>query len=185
MSQVIKNLASGPVPPSVATSYVTQDGTAIPLANVLIVNGFSSDEDDDDGIITKGGVVGTGLQNELDVVITNRIQGSGTTTNNTLTTIATFDLGADPGVYYISGTIIGYDTTNVAGGCFPFEFAARTTGLSGIEIASEFVNEIYEDDFGYDTVQVEISGNNVVVQVQGDLATTIEWNTLSTYTFVG
>lgn len=39
MSQVIKNLASGPVPPSVATSYVTDSGTAIPSANVLNVNG--------------------------------------------------------------------------------------------------------------------------------------------------
>ena len=39
MSQVIKNLASGPVPPSVATSYVTDNGTAIPAANVLNVLG--------------------------------------------------------------------------------------------------------------------------------------------------
>jgi len=39
MSQIIKNLASGPVPPSVATSYVTDNGTAIPAANILNVNG--------------------------------------------------------------------------------------------------------------------------------------------------
>lgn len=37
MSQIIKNLASGPVPPSVATSYVTNAGTAVPVANVLNV----------------------------------------------------------------------------------------------------------------------------------------------------
>lgn len=39
MSHIIKSLAAGPVPPSVATSYVTNNGTAIPVANVLNVLG--------------------------------------------------------------------------------------------------------------------------------------------------
>ncbi len=41
MSQIIKNLASGPVPPSVATSYVTDSGTAVPALNILNILGGS------------------------------------------------------------------------------------------------------------------------------------------------
>lgn len=47
MSQITKNLASGPVPPSVATSYVCDTGVAVPAANVLNVLGS-------DGIDTAG-----------------------------------------------------------------------------------------------------------------------------------
>lgn len=39
MSQVYKSLASGPTPPAIATSYVTDSGTAVPAANVLTVLG--------------------------------------------------------------------------------------------------------------------------------------------------
>jgi len=45
MSQIIKNLAAGPVPPSVATSYQAQTngvntGVAVPAANILTLNGM-------------------------------------------------------------------------------------------------------------------------------------------------
>lgn len=47
MSQIIKNLASGPVPPSVATLYTENTGTATPAANNLNVVGGT-------GIATSG-----------------------------------------------------------------------------------------------------------------------------------
>lgn len=39
MSQVYKSALSGPIPPAIPTSFVTDNGTAIPALNVLNVNG--------------------------------------------------------------------------------------------------------------------------------------------------
>jgi hypothetical protein len=39
MSQIIKNLTSGPVPPAVPTSFQTDSGVAIPVANILNIFG--------------------------------------------------------------------------------------------------------------------------------------------------
>lgn len=185
MSQAgIINTNSGPVPPEVATSYETQDGTAVPLANILIINGFDSSENNDNGIITKGGVVGTGTQNEVDVVLTNRATGQVTTTDATPTAALTFGLGAVAGVYFIEGYITAFDKTDVAGGAYSFVSGARTTGVAGTEIGTEFKDVLEEAAMAGADFDVSVSGNNFLITVTGIAAKTIDWNCYITFRFV-
>lgn len=185
MSQIFKPLtSSGPIPPIIPTSFQTQNGTGVPAANILIVNGFDSTENNDNGIITKGGVVGTGTSNEVDIVLTNRATGTITTINATPTVVLTFPLGAVPGVYYFNGDIAAFDVTDTAGGAYSFTSAARTTGLAGIEIGTEFKDVLEEAAMAASDIAVSVSANNFIVTVTGIAAKTINWNAFLTYRFV-
>ncbi len=185
MSQAgINNTSSGPVPPSVATSYVTDNGTAVPAANILIVHGTQSVENNDSGIIAKGGVVGTGTSNEVDVVLTNRQTGIVTTANATPTTILTFTLGATPAVYSIEGNLVAFDITDAAGASYNFTSGVRTTGVAATEIGTEYKDLFEEAAMSTADLTVSASGNTLVIQVIGIAGKTIDWNCYLTYRIV-
>lgn len=180
MSQVSRFNISGILPPAVATSYVTQNGTAVPSANVLLVNGIDSSENNDNGIITKGGVVGTGTVNELDVVITNRITGTVTTTNATPVTIASFTLGAIPAVFTFDIQIASFNVTDVNGDGYFISGSARTDGATATLCGTpdKIVNEEVVDTADANMIVI---GNTIVVQAVGIAGKTHRWKTLITY----
>ena len=185
MSQIYKTLtSSGPIPPNIPTSFTTQNGTATPAANILIINGFDSTENNDNGIITKGGVVGTGTSNEVDVVITNRIQGAVTTADATPTTIITFPLTAI-GNYAFDINISAYNTTDTTGASYSLFVGVKSVGgvATKLNLEDKIVNE--EITMIPCNTSITASGNSVLVQVTGIAAKSINWNAVGTYVYVG
>lgn len=185
MSQAgIINTASGPVPPSVPTSFVTQDGTAVPAANILIVNGIDSTENNDNGIITKGGVVGTGTANEVDVVITNRIQGTTSTVGATTSAIITFTPTVI-GTYAIECRVSAYNTTSALGAGYSIFGTARFDGVNSnlCGTPDKIINE--EGAMSSSNCTMTVSGANILINGVGYLGQSIDWGAVGLYTFIG
>ena len=174
---------SGPTPPNVATSYISNNGTAVPAANILIVNGLDSNENNVNGIITKAGVAGTGTANEVDFVITNRIRGTVSTTNATPTIISSFPCGAIPGVYNFDIQVGGFNLTDVAGCGYFISGSVRTDGTTAILVGTP--DKIVNEEFVTKSCDANliVSGNNAIIQITGILAKNINWNCLSQYIF--
>lgn len=189
MSQFFLGVTAGNLPPSVAESFLTQDGTAVPLAHQLIINGFDSSEDNQNGITTKGGVVGTGTSNEVDVVLTNRITGTATTTDAATTqTLYSFPLGATPGTYILEVQVIGYNITDELSAGYNSTRVIRTDGATAVLISANpgIIAEETDGATNMDDVLVAngISGNNATLTANGILDKTIHWLALTNYIFV-
>jgi len=184
LSQIFKKVTAGSLPPSVPTTFTTQNGSGVPAANILLVNGNDSTENNVNGIITKGGVVGTGTANEVDVVITNRMQGTVTTVGVATSPIITFTPTVI-GSYAIECRIAGYNTTASLGAGYSVFVAIRFDGVNSNStgVADIIVNE--EGAMSAASVSVTIAGANVLINGVGYAAQTINWGAVALYTFVG
>ncbi len=186
MSQFYVGVTAGSLPPSVPTSFETQDGAAVPLSNTLIIDSFDSSENNDNGITTKGGTdagdpPGTGVTNEVSIYITNRQTGTVTTTDATLTTIQTLPMGATPGTFYVWGCVQAFNSSTPASGGYSFSGAFRTDGATGTELGIELHDEFEDPALVTADIFIVASGNNIVVQVQGVVGLSINWNSLLEY----
>jgi hypothetical protein len=149
---------------------------------VLIVNADDSTENNDNGIITKGGVVGTGTSNEVDIILTNRITGTATTTDDaTPQTLTSFSAGATPGTYLLEIKIVAFNDTDDLSAGYSSTSVIRATGAAAIEISADpgIISE--ELTMTGVVVQNQITGNNIETIVTGLAGKTIRWFSLINY----
>jgi len=190
LSQIFKPIpGGGPLPPAIPTSFTTQDGTAVPAANILLVNAYDTTENNVNGIETKGGVaggdpLGTGATNEVDVYLTNRIQGTTTTIGLATNPIITFT-PTTVGTYAVEIRIAAYNTTSTLGGGYTLFGAARFDGVNSnlCGTADRVVNE--EGAMSLANCTFSVSGADIVISGVGYALQTINWSAVGLYTFVG
>lgn len=180
MSQFYVNTTTPapPLPPTVATSYVTDvNSPAIPAGNVLNVPGGQTITNNDHGIQTDG----SSGSNTLTVQLSNRQTGLVTTADATLTTILTLPMGATAGTFYVYGNVQAFDAAAPAGGGYSYSGAFRTDGATATELGTELHDEFEDPILVTADVFVSASGNNIILQVQGVAATSINWSALMEY----
>jgi hypothetical protein len=181
MSQIYKSLAAGPVPPTVPTSFVTDDGTAVPALNTLNVNGIDSTENNANGILTRAN---PNLSNNLEIVVTNRLQGTGTTVSTGTADIVTFVPNVI-GVYSLEFRVAAYNTTSLLGAGYSLFGAIRFDGVNS-NICDPFDPIDNEEGTMVNTgLNIFVSGSNVILRATGYLAQTINWSAVGLYTFAG
>jgi len=175
------NTSSGPVPPTVATSYVTDvNSPAIPAANVLNVFGNDTTANSNNGIQTDG----SSGSNTLTVQLTNRLQGTGTTVGATTADLVTFSLGATPGAYNFELKIVGYTTTGPAATGFTILGTMRTSGAAATLVGTPDETVIEDISMLASDVDMVASGNNLIIRSTGVAGLTIDWNVVATYVFI-
>lgn len=182
MSQAgINNTSTGPVPPTVATTYVTDvNSPAIPAANILNVLGNDVTADDADGIRTDG----SSGSNTLTIQLTNRLQGTTTTVGAITSPMITFTPTV-VGTYAIEVRVAAYNTTSLLGAGYSIFGAVRFDGgnsnLTGVP--DVIVNE--EGTMSNAKATLTVSGANILINGVGYAAQTINWSGVGLYTFVG
>ena len=92
-------------------------------------------------------------------------------------------MGSTPGVYVVEGRIAAFNTTDTAGAGYFFVGAARTTGVTGVEVAVQYTNDLEEAAMAAADIDFVVSANNIVIQVTGIAAKTINWSAEFEYQF--
>lgn len=178
MSQIIKNLASGPVPPAVATSYTTDSGTAIPALNVLQVKGVDTTVSNDNGIFTQAN---PNLSNLLEIVLSNRLFGAGSTMDAVTLDLVTFPLAATPTTYRFEFQVTGRAATSGNSVGYTLFGSAKTDGATTAIVETAYIDADQDPALFAASVAFVAVGNSVVIQVTGVLGTNITYKALGTY----
>jgi hypothetical protein len=180
MSQIYRSSTAGPPPPDVPDQFTADDATvAVPAANNLNVFGGSSNSDNQEGIRT------TASGDTLVVELTNRMQGTGSTSGAVTNDLFTVALGPIPGVFTFEGKVAGFDSANNDGVGYNVFGTVKTNGASASIIGTQ--DKITNEDIALIDADVNlvVSGNNIILRVTGVTGKNINWDSLFNYSFVG
>lgn len=181
MSQIFKSPAGGPSPPTVATSYVTDDGTAIPALNVLNVLAVDSIENNANGVLTRAN---PNLSNNLYAVLTNRISVSATTSDGGGQTqdVTLMTMEDDTSISFYA-LVTGYDSANdICDGGEQIGIARKSTGNNAVVVGTN--DTFVESDPALAATDwvVMNNGADLIIRFTGVAAHSIAWRALFEYT---
>lgn len=182
MSQIYKpGTGSGPIPPTVPTSFVTDvNSPAIPAANILNEVGGATTANNTNGIRTDGSSGG----NTLTIQLTNRVSGTATVVGAVTGNIVTFALGGAAAVYRFNFLVAGRDTATGDGVGYTVDGSVRTNGAAATLIATPFIDADEDASLTTALLTVVVSGNNVILQATGVAGETINYNAVGYYVVV-
>ena len=184
MSQAgpILNSSTIPIPPTVATRYITDvNSPAIPSGNDLNVLGNDTTDDDPDGIRTDG----SSGSNTLTVQLTNRLTGTGTSINAATSDIVTFALSvAGATSYRFNFYVVGRDTATGDTVGYSVDGTAKTTGAAASMVATPFIDN--DEDASLVTADIDLIalGNNIILRATGVAGQTITYKAVGLYMVV-
>lgn len=173
------NSASGPVPPSVATSYITDiNGPTSAVANVLALVGGNNQGNFANGIATDA--VAPGI---IAIQLTNRSFAEATTSGTGGSQTVTFGGFNLPIVasYLINLNIVAFNNTTAQGAVYDVIVGRRSNGTTLFPIGTDTYIEKEEGNMVNVIVTTVTTGTQINVQVTGINGQNISWVVVATY----
>ena len=90
-------------------------------------------------------------------------------------------MGATPGTFIVEGNVVAFNSSTPSSGVFTYIGGYRTDGATATELGVEFHDDFKDVAMTNSDIFLNVSGNNILVQVQGEAALTINWNALLTF----
>ena len=162
-----------------------------PLANIETLTGDLGGAVGPDGAFNINLLTGTGLtttgvpaSNTITWTLDNYYNQTATTNNAVPNVTMTIPLGSTPGVYTLDINVSAYNITDTAAAGFSLFGTVKTDGAVGtlIGVPDKIINN--EVAMATSDANIIVSGNNMVIQVTGIAAKTINWRAITFYTFI-
>lgn len=173
MSQIQMAVSGGA--PAVPTTFQADSGNATPAANILNILGDDTTANNQNGISTSG------AGDTVTILLTNRLEGSGSTVGAVTDDLITFALGATPGTFTIEVNVAGFESTTPAGCGYSIFGTVRTDGAAATLVGTpdKIVNE--EAALTGCDCTIVVSGNNAIVRATGTAGLTVSWEAVGYY----